>query len=211
MSEGPVTIPGMTRSVPRTSPTLPPIALTPEQAAAIAVALAAQPEGPYAAAGQAALDVVVAALEPDPRRREALLDGTRRVRAETGRADAVRTAVEEGVARRRVLVLRYRDGEGAASRREAEPQLLVRTADHEYLVAWCRSRAAVRWFRLDRVESAEVSAEAAPRRPLAAFGAPPAADHPTHPAGRALRDRALRDGAPAPRPRLTVLPGGRQG
>lgn len=196
----------MTRSVPRTSATLPPIVLPPEQAAAIAVALAAQPEGPYAAAGRAALDAVVAALEPDPRRREALLDGTRRVRAEAARTDAVRTAAEEGVAHHRVLVLHYRDGEGAASRREVEPQLLVRTADHEYLVAWCRTRDAVRWFRLDRVESADVTAEAAPRRSLAAFGAPPAGDHPTHPAGRALRNRE-----PVSRPRLTVLPGGRQG
>jgi predicted DNA-binding transcriptional regulator YafY len=204
LSEGPVTIPGMTRSVPRTSPTLPPLALTPEQAAAIAVALAAQPEGPYAAAGREALDAVVAALEPDPRRREALLERTQRVRAEAGRAGAVRTAVEDGVAHHRVLVLHYRDGEGAASRREVEPQLLVRTADHEYLVAWCRSREAVRWFRLDRVESAETTAEAAPRRPLAGIGAPPAGDHPTHPAGRALRSRA-----PAARPRLVVLPGGR--
>ncbi len=205
MSEGTVTNPRMTRSVPHTSPTLPPIALTPEQAAAIAVALAAQPAGPYAAAGRAALDAVVAALEPDPRRREALLDGTRRVRAEAARGEAVRAAVEEGVAHRRVLVLRYRDGDGAASRREVEPQLLVRTADHEYLVAWCRAREAVRWFRLDRVEFAELTSEAAPRRPVAAFGAPPAGDHPTHPAGRALRNRE-----PVSRPRLTVLPGGKQ-
>ena len=82
-------------------------------------------------------DAVVAALEPDPRRREALLDRTSRVRAEMDRP-AQRAAVEDGVGAR-VLVLRYRDGEGEASRREVEPQVLVRTADHEYLVAWCRT------------------------------------------------------------------------
>ena len=206
MSEGFATIRPMTRSVPRSAPMLPPIAFTPEQAAAIAVALAAQPEGPYAAAGRAALDAVVAALEPDPRRRETLLDRTRRVRAETVRAGTVRTVVEEGVGRHRVLVLRYRDGEGEASRREVEPQVLVRTADHEYLVAWCRAREAVRWFRLDRIEHAEVTTQRAPRRAPEGFGAPPAADHPTHPAGRALRGRA-----PVTRPRLVVLPGGREG
>ena len=94
---------------------LPPIAFTPEQAAAIAVALAAQPEGPYAAAGREALDAVVAALEPDPRCRETLLDRTRRVREESGRVGSVRGAAEEGVARHRVLVLAYRDGDGAAA------------------------------------------------------------------------------------------------
>ena len=205
MSEGLVTIAPMTRSVPRTSPSLP-LALTPEQAAAIAVALAAQPDGPYAAEGRAALEKVIAVLEPDPRRRTALEQSCELVRASAGRLADVRSAVEQAVLQRRVVVLDYRDGEGAASRREVEPQLVVRAAEHEYLVAWCRSRDAWRWFRLDRVEGAEITPEAAPRRPLAGFGAPPAGEHPTHPAGKALRGRA-----PAARPRLVVLPGGREG
>ena len=129
----------MTRTVSRSPVTLP-LSLTPEQAAAIAVALAAQPDGPYAAEGRGALEQVLAALEPDPRRREALVASTLLVRVEAGRAAAVRSVVEQGLTRHRVLVLRYRDGKGAASRREVEPQLLARTADREYLVAWCRER-----------------------------------------------------------------------
>ena len=194
----------MTRTVSRSPVTLP-LSLTPEQAAAIAVALAAQPDGPYAAEGRGALDKVIAALEPDPRRREALIASTLLVRVEAGRADAVRTVAEQGLTQHRVLVLHYRDGKGAASRREVEPQLLARTADREYLVAWCRERQAMRWFRLDRIESAQLTAETAARRDPATFGAPPAGDHPTHPAGRALRAQAEER-----RPRLTVLPGGRQ-
>ncbi len=77
----------MTRTVPSATPTLPPIALTPEQAAAVAVALAAQPEGPYAADGRAALEAVLAALEPDPLRRAALAARTRRVQAAARGAD----------------------------------------------------------------------------------------------------------------------------
>ena len=195
----------MTRTVSRSPVTLP-LSLTPEQAAAIAVALAAQPDGPYAAEGRGALDKVIAALEPDPRRREALIASTLLVRVEAGRAAAVRTVAEQGLTQHRVLVLHYRDGKGATSRRDVEPQLLARTADREYLVAWCRARQAMRWFRLDRIESAQVTAETATRRNPETFGAPPAADHPTHPAGRALRSRAEQ-----PRPRLTLLPGGRQG
>ena len=194
----------MTRTVSRSPVTLP-LSLTPEQAAAIAVALAAQPDGPYAAEGRGALDKVIAALEPDPRRREALKASTLLVRVEAGRAAAVRSVAEQGLTQHRVLVLHYRDGKGAATRREVEPQLLARTADREYLVAWCRERQAMRWFRLDRIESAQLTTETAARRDPATFGAPPAGDHPTHPAGRALRSRAVE-----PRPRLTLLPGGRQ-
>ena len=190
----------------RQAATLPPLTLTPEQAAAIAVALAAQPDGPYCADGRGALDKVIAALEPDPRRRESLLATTQLVRTEAGRTSGVRSVVEQGLAGHRVLALHYRDGKGEASRREVEPQLLARTADREYLVAWCRERQAIRWFRQDRIESAELTAELAPRRDPATFGAPPAADHPTHPAGRALRGRATES-----RPRLTLLPGGREG
>ena len=201
---GDATIPGMTRTVSRSPVTLP-LSLTPEQAAAVAVALAAQPDGPYSADGRGALDKVIAALEPDPRRRESLLATTQLVRAEAGRATGVRSVVEQGLAGHRVLALTYRDGRGETSRREVEPQLLARTADREYLVAWCRERQAMRWFRQDRIESAELTAELAPRRDPASFGAPPAGDHPTHPAGRALRHRTEEA-----RPRLTLLPGGRQ-
>jgi predicted DNA-binding transcriptional regulator YafY len=198
----------MTRTVSRSPVTLP-LSLTPEQAAAIAVALAAQPDGPYAAEGRGALEQVLAALEPDPRRREALAASTLLVRVEAGRAAAVQSVVEQGLTQHRVLVLHYRDGKGETSRRDVEPQLLARTADREYLVAWCRERQAVRWFRLDRVESAELTTESAPRRDPASFGAPPTGDrpadaHPTHPAGRALRARAS-----GQRPTLVVLPGGR--
>jgi predicted DNA-binding transcriptional regulator YafY len=131
------------------------------------------------------------------------------VRVEAERAATVRSQLEHALTQHRVVVLDYRDGKGSATRREVEPQLVARTADREYLVAWCREREAMRWFRLDRVGSAQVTDEMAPRRDPTTFGAPPAGDrpvgdHPTHPAGRAR----TRDRAPSP-PRLVVLPGGR--
>src|SRR4051794_190264 len=196
----------MTRTVSRSPVTLP-LSITPEQAAAIAVALAAQPDGPYASEGRAALERVLAALEPDPRRRDALMTSTLLVRVEAERAATVQSRLEQGLMQRRVVVLTYRDGTGTATRRAVEPQLLARTADREYLVAWCREREAIRWFRLDRVASAEPTDESAVRRDPTTFGAPPPGEsraHPTHPAGRALREQA-----PEQRPRLVVLPGGR--
>jgi predicted DNA-binding transcriptional regulator YafY len=203
MSEVPASIPGVNRTEPRRpAGTLPPVTLTPEEAAAVAVALAAQPDGPYAAEGRAALEKVLDVLEPDPARRAHLLASSLWVGAEADRSAEIRSAVERAVTRRRVLLLRYRDGTGAASRREVEPQLLVRSGRHWFLVAWCRQREAVRWFRLDRIEGADATGEPAPRRDLADLGTPPAE---AHPAGRAL-DKAA---AAVPEPRLVLMPGGR--
>jgi predicted DNA-binding transcriptional regulator YafY len=191
----------VTSTEPR-STTLPPVSLTPEEAAAVVTALAAGPDSPYAAAGRTALEKVLEALEPDPRRRARLAASTRWVRADTRRAAEVRSALEQAVTRRRVLVLRYRDGDGAVSRRAVEPQLLARSGRHWFLVAWCRERQALRWFREDRIEAVQPTEETAPRRDRTSLGAPPAE---THPAGRRL------GGAPATAaaPRLRVLPGGR--
>jgi predicted DNA-binding transcriptional regulator YafY len=202
----------MTRTVRRTTSTLPPVDLTPEQAAAIAIALAAQPDGAFSADGRAALEKVLGALEPDPRRRSQLLATSLWVSAEAHRSAEIRAAVQQAVAERRVLVLRYRDGKGTASQREVEPQLLASGSDQAFLLAWCRERQAPRWFRLDRIEGVRLTAETAPRRDPSLFGAPrsgPAAGgHPAgHPAGRALPRRP----DPAdPRRGLVVLPGGRE-
>jgi hypothetical protein len=67
------TLRSVSRNEFRSPATLPPVVLAPEEAAAIAVALAAQPDGPYTAAGRAALARIVNALEPDPQCRAQLL------------------------------------------------------------------------------------------------------------------------------------------
>jgi predicted DNA-binding transcriptional regulator YafY len=199
---GPASIRRVNRTEPRSpAATLPPVTLTPEEAAAIAVALAARPDGPFAADGRAALEKVLDVLEPDAERRAQLLATSLWVGAEAGHAAGIRSVLEEAVTRRRVLVLRYRDGRGSGSRRQVEPQLLARSGRHWFLVAWCRERQAMRWFRKDRIESVELTGEIAPRRDLADLGAPPADGHPA--------GRALGGAAPSAPPRLTVLPGGR--
>jgi predicted DNA-binding transcriptional regulator YafY len=192
----------MTRTESRPAAALPPVALTPEEAAAIAVALAARPDGPYATDGRSALEKVLGVLEPDAGRRAQLLATSLWVSAEAGHSAETRSLVEQAVTRRRVLVLRYRDGRGSASRREVEPQLLAKSGRHWFLVAWCREREAMRWFREDRIESVELTAETAPRRDLADVGTPPADGHP---AGRALGRAPTAE----PAPRLVLLPGGR--
>jgi predicted DNA-binding transcriptional regulator YafY len=176
------------------------VSLTPEEAAAVAVALSAQPDGPYSEAGRGALEKVLGVLEPDPARRAQLLATSLWVSAEAAHATELRSTLEHAVAQRRVVVLRYRDGSGRATRREVEPQLLCRAATSWYLVAWCREREAPRWFRQDRIEGVEPTGETAPRRDPVLFGAP----SDTHPAGRGRRPDPA-----APRRGLVVLPGGK--
>jgi predicted DNA-binding transcriptional regulator YafY len=189
----------VTRTEVSPTETLPPVALTPEEAAAVVAALAAHPDGPYAGHRLGALRKVLDALEPDPSRRAALFVSS----IESGQLAAVRAVLEQAVLGRRVVVLRYQDGKGRPSRREVEPQLLARSSEQWFLVAWCRERQAPRWFRLDRIASARPTEETAPRRDPALFGAPSS----THPAGKGLG----RPAGPDERRRgLRVLPGGRQ-
>ena len=76
-----------------------------------------------------------------------------------------------------MVSIRYRDGEGAVSRRRVEPHLLARTGDRWYLIAWCRDRQAPRWFRWGRIEAADLASEAAPERDPALYGTPPPDAH----------------------------------
>ena len=135
---GPWHPPGMTRTVSRAAPTLPPVPLTPEQAAAIAVALAAQPDGPYAAAGHGG-----ARQGPRGARARSRPPGVADRRApcssasEADRAARLRSVLEQGLAQHRVVVLavprrqghRRPAGGGAAAarphRRPRVPRRLV--------------------------------------------------------------------------------------
>lgn len=229
------------------SASLPPVNFTPQQAVAVAVALAALPPGsPFAVDAATAQGKVWDALGPQARERAAALaarvwidhgavpgrppdgasplpDGAARPGADVapepvapepvvsaddvtvgdagpGRAASgnavsdgaapgagapgdpvprarvhlqVLRAVEQSLARSVVLAIRYRDGRGHESARRVEPVILAHTADAWYLIAWCRSREAVRWFRLDRVERADLTGEPYVPRPVAEVGTPP--------------------------------------
>jgi predicted DNA-binding transcriptional regulator YafY len=64
----------------------------------------------------------------------------------------------------RVLRLAYRDRGGDLTRRDVEPLGYVGSPTHWYLLGWCRLRAGVRAFRVDRIVSVSVTAETpAPR------------------------------------------------
>jgi predicted DNA-binding transcriptional regulator YafY len=168
--------------------TLPPVALTPAQAVALALAVDALPPGsPFGVDARTARDKVLDALPAADRARVADLAarvwtrpderapaaGDRPAGGDGAPPPAVLRAVEEGLARHRVLALRYVDGRGTASERRVEPMLLARTRGTWYLAAWCRTRDGVRWFRLDRIRRADVTPETHTPRAIADVGAPP--------------------------------------
>ncbi|MCA0146121.1 YafY family protein [Blastococcus sp. LR1] len=156
--------------------TLPPVNLTPAQAVAVAVALAGATDAPFAADGRAALEKVMDVMGPAARKEAERLGGRVWVRGGRGRPGPA-AVVEEALLRRRVVAIRYRDGEGTVSRRRVEPHLLARTGDRWYLIAWCQDRQAPRWFRWDRIEAADLTTETAPERDPEVYGTPPPDAH----------------------------------
>ncbi|WP_251152145.1 WYL domain-containing protein [Cellulosimicrobium sp. Marseille-Q4280] len=129
---------------------------------------ARDPSAPDAA--PAAPDAVPAAPDATARDGRSGGDVVERARTHLG----VLRAVEQSLGASRVLAIRYRDGRGGETARRVEPVILAHTDGRWYLVAWCRLREGIRWFRLSRVVRADVTAETYAPRPVADVGEPPA-------------------------------------
>jgi predicted DNA-binding transcriptional regulator YafY len=119
---------------------LPPLNLTPEEAAVVAVALGRIEDERLAVRARSALSKIAAALAVP----EEELTGMPPVA--------------------RVLRIGYADRKGAVTSRDVEPRIFLGgRGGFWYLVAWCRMRRDVRVFRLDRITSAVELDEAAAR------------------------------------------------
>lgn len=156
--------------------TLPPLNLTAPEATAIALALAALPQLPFAPDGASALTKILAAMTAQERARAIALGQRLWIRdRRTPARPAVAGVLDEAVRTGVVTVLDYVDKKGTTTRRRpVEPMALAATGGAWFLLAWCRRRRAGRWFRLDRIESAYLTTELAPQRDLLdTFGEPP--------------------------------------
>jgi predicted DNA-binding transcriptional regulator YafY len=147
--------------------TLPPVNFTPEEATAMAVTLALQANAPFSAAARSALHKVVAAMGDQDA--AAARDLSARVQlVDSPDGDRIRFAIpraaEEALVRQRVLRITYEDGSGQVTQRDVEPIAFVGMDSRWYLIGWCRLREGERSFRVDRMHSAEVTAEPAPAR-----------------------------------------------
>ena len=156
---------------------LPPVNFTPAQAVALALAVRALPPGsPFGTDAEAARAKVLDALPPEARARADELAGrvwSRPDRADDTAAPQVLRALEESLGRHQVLAIEYRSAGGDVTRRRIEPVVLARTEGRWYVVAWCRSREALRWFRLPRILRADLTPERYDPRPVAEVGDPP--------------------------------------
>jgi predicted DNA-binding transcriptional regulator YafY len=151
--------------------TLPPLNISPREAIATAVALAALDGTPFADAARSALHKLVSVMAPRDLAEARAMAG-RICLVEPGAEAAsrdggekVRRAAEEALWSRSVLAIEYFDRNGAASSRAVEPLGLAGGGEHWYLVAWCRLRSGIREFRLDRVRQLARTDEVALPRP----------------------------------------------
>lgn len=146
------------------SHSLPPLNFTPTEAAAIAVALAADPQTPFAAATRSALRKVLAAM-PDAAARQVqdVVDNVRMLDPSTD-APAVPRAIQNAISAAHALNLHYVDKHDRMSERTVEPAGFVHGSRGWYLVAYCRLRGEGRAFRLDRIVAVTDTGEAVPRR-----------------------------------------------
>lgn len=74
--------------------------------------------------------------------------------------------IQQGIVSRRLLRLWYcARGRDDVTQRDVEPLGVAYLGGYWYLVAWCRLRAGIRHFKLDRIQRFELLAERYPARP----------------------------------------------
>ena len=149
--------------------TLPPLNLTPAEAAALATALAASRAMPFAEAGRSALRKLAGVMGSAPRETASeLVSRIRVAQGPGGPVDPVAEVIQRALIDSVALELTYRDGQGRETWRVVEPVGLFGTQRGWYLAAWCRLREAPRAFRLDRIAQASLTEEPVSPRPLEA-------------------------------------------
>jgi predicted DNA-binding transcriptional regulator YafY len=142
--------------------TLPPLNFTPAEAVAVSAALARAGGSPLDRAARSALSKIVSAMSArDAAAAADLAERVRFIEHELARPKPVPAIIEDSLVRRRVLRICYRDKEGAVSEREVEPLMFLSGPRGWYLFGWCRLRADVRAFRVDRIEAATDTGEPA--------------------------------------------------
>ena len=158
------------------SAVLPPLSFTAAEATAIAIALSQDPSVPFAADGASALQQVLAAM--NRHQRDQAADMARRVWMRSLPAvsrPACASVIDDGLRSQVCIFINYEDGKGQLIRRRlVEPMAFVRTRAHWQLLAYCHTRNAGRWFRLDRIRKATLTTQACQVRDLVeVFGPPP--------------------------------------
>lgn len=155
--------------------TLPPVNFTAAEAAALAAAIAAHRGQPFDQLARAALVKVLGVMDSHARQQTNAL--TERIWINHTTAEPTkprhRKAIEQALQQRKVLSLHYRDRNDELTKRRVDPQVLAFRDGYWFLIAYCRQREAIRWFRLDRIDGATLTAQPAADLPVEDLGTPP--------------------------------------
>ena len=154
--------------------TLPPVNFTDAEISGLAAAVAAHRGQPFDGYARAALVKTLSVMDAQARERATALNDRVWIDHTDSPGDArTRHTIERALHEQRVLALHYRDRHDQQTARQIDPVLLARTQGQWYLVGNCRTRKAIRWFRLDRVISAHLTTEPSLSVPVEAVGIPP--------------------------------------
>ncbi|MEV0287142.1 MULTISPECIES: WYL domain-containing protein [unclassified Kribbella] len=154
--------------------TLPPVNFTEAEILGLAAAVASHRGQPFEQHARAVLTKILSVVDRPTRDRASAL--TDRVWTDlTGSPGnaRVRRSIERALQERRVLVLQYQDHHGKHTIRKVDPVLIAHTEAQWYLVAHCQTRDAIRWFRFDRIQAAQLTAKSAASVPVESVGTPP--------------------------------------
>ena len=88
---------------------------------------------------------------------------------------ALFSVLKTAILQRRIVTFLYAGHRGSAERRIAEPLRLVYRSNSWYLLAWCRARQDIRFFRLSRMRDLVITREIFPPRTPPAREEPPPA------------------------------------
>lgn len=150
---------------------LPPLMLTPDEAGAIllgAAFVADQVDAPYRGAVETARKKIEKLLPEATRDEVESLQDTLRFVGRIGPPDpaveARLAAIRRAIGQHKVLRLTYQARHGAAGARDVEPHGLVSIGGRWVMAAYCRSRAGMRHFRLDRIDDIVPTGERFARR-----------------------------------------------
>lgn len=159
------------------SANLPPVAFTYAQSVAVATALAVLPtSSPFSADVRSASGKVFDTLSPHARERAQALANRVWVLAEPDEQPTppgVIRSIENSLADQVALSIRYRDNDGVCTTRVIEPIIAAWTGGRWQVIGHCRLRSAIRWFRFDRIESANLTTDHFEPRPVSEIGIPP--------------------------------------
>lgn len=160
--------------------TMPPVNLAPAQALALNTAVAMAPGAPFSDAARAAANKVLDVLDPAARRRATELSQRVWVDVEPGAPRRIMSVLELALVDQVTVNIDYQDAAGSGTRREVEPMIFAFTGGRWLLVAWCRLRGGIRWFRLSRIQRATATRTPCDGHDIGEIGVPPASARPVH-------------------------------